>query len=576
MLLVYTQQPVILSTMKRLFTILSLAALTLVAAPRASAQDFGGTTFNNDILTFSDLYNLSFTAHNYGTARSMAMGNAFTALGADLTAATLNPAGIGMYVDSDISFSPMMQFTKMKTANSEPFYGDGPTRNQPFSDHTERFGLSSAGGVFTVYRGTGALTNFNLGIVYNRIADFNYNSLSASIANPAHESMANFLCTLSNTDNLQTNDDGRMPFGDDPYYWGSVLAYQNYIINKDDQGWYIDRISADAEIDQFSATEVRGSIGEYDITFGMNFADVVYFGASLGIQSLSYKRSVFYGENYVYPNGEYPSGEDMPYQLDYMNYVQRTRLSGTGVNLKLGITFRPVSWWRFGVAYHTPTYYNTSLRYSADMWAEAYSAGDNPDGFDVNNNGYIYTYDESPIWEDAGPNAWKFRSPSRLLLGTAFTLGNRVIISADYERSWYQSTRLQDSPIWNLDYTDITKEIFKGSNTVRVGAEAYILPFMALRAGYIWSGSTLRKGFENIVATRRMPQKQSFVTAGLGFRFSPTVYLDLAYQYNRTHYTGHQTFYYTDYDVPENSFGSRVFDDTLDRHIAVVTLGFRF
>lgn len=545
--------------MKRIFTILGLAALTLVAAPRASAQDFGGTTFNNEILTWSDLYNLSFTAHNYGTARSMGMGNAFTALGADLTSATLNPAGIGMYVDNDISISPMMQFTKMETANSEPYDG-------AFKDHTERFGMSSIGGVATVYRGTGALTNLNFGFVYNRIADFNYNSLSASIANPAHESMANFLCTLSNTDGLQTNSDGTMNFGNDPYYWGPVLAYKNYITNKDDQGWYIDCISPDAEIDQYSATEVRGSIGEYDISLGMNFVDVVYVGVSLGIQSLSYKRDVFYGENYMYPNG-YPSAEEMPYQLDYMNYAQRTRLSGTGINLKLGITLRPVSWWRFGVAYHTPTCYSVAMRYGADMWSETYNAVSEE---------YEYSNVGTPVWEDAGPNSWNYRTPSRLLLGTAFTLANRVIVSADYERSWYQSTRLQSSPIYGLSYTDINREVFKGSNTVRVGAEAYLLPVMAVRVGYIWSGSTLRKGLEDIVTTHRMPKEQSFVTAGLGFRFGPSVYLDLAYQYNHTHYTGHQTFYYDNFQDDELDFGSRVFEDTLDRHIAVVTLGFRF
>ena len=58
------------------------------------------------------------------------------------------------------------------------------------------------------------------------------------------------------------------------------------------------------------------------------------------------------GENYNYPNG-YPSGDEMSYQLEYMNYEQRTRLSGTGINFKIGVTLRPVKWWRVGIAYHT-------------------------------------------------------------------------------------------------------------------------------------------------------------------------------------------------------------------------------
>ena len=553
-----------------------VAVVSLFAAPRLSAQDFGGTTLNNDIVTWSDLQNLSFTSHNYGTARSMGMGNAFTALGADLTSASLNPAGIGMYVESDFSFSPMMQFSKTKTEGGEPFYVGVPKRQQEFKDHSERFGMSSIGGVFSVYRGTGALTNLNLGVVYNRIADFNYNTMSASIGNPATCSMANLFCTLSNIDGLQTNADGTMPFGNDPYYWGATLAYKNGLTNKDELGWYIDRIAEYAEIDQYSATEVRGSLGEYDFTMGMNFADIVYVGATLGIQSLNYKRSVFYGENYFYPDQIYPSGEDMPYQLEYMNYEQRTRLSGTGINFKLGVTVRPVKWWRVGIAYHTPTFMNTSLQYGADMWSATYSAGNNPDGYNLDRDGYTYFNVGTPVWEDAGENSWNYTSPSRLLLGTAFTLGGRVILSADYERSWYQSVKLKDSPIYGLDYTDITKMVFQGSNTVRVGAEAYLLPFLAVRAGYIYRGNTLRKGYEGIIAGHTIPTRQEYITAGLGLKFSRTVYLDLAYQYGTTKYTAHQTFYYTDYDNLNNNIESIVFNDKVSRHIAVVTLGFRF
>lgn len=561
--------------MRHIYTIVAVAMLTLFA-PRAVAQDFGGATFNNEIVTWSDLYNLSFTAHNYGSARTMGMGNAFTALGADMTSATLNPAGIGMYVDSDFSFSPMLQFAKTKTANSDSFYNGVPRSEQEFRDHTERLSMASMGGVFTAYRSTGALTNLNLGIVYNRIADFNQNSMSASIGNPATNSMANFLCTLSNVDGLQTNADGTMSYGGDPYFWGATLAYKNGVTNRDDKGWFIDRIADYAEIDQYAATEVRGSLGEYDLSVGMNFCDIVYVGASLGIQSLSYERNTFYGENYFYVGGKYPSGEDMPYQLDYMNYVQRTYLSGTGINLKLGVTARPVSWWRVGVAYHTPTVMNLSLHYSADMWSETYSAGNNPDGYTLTSQGYAYFNESTPQWEDVGEYSWDYTSPSRLLIGTAFTLGKRAIISADYERSWYQSTRLRSSPIWGLDYTSVMKEVFKGGNTLRVGAECYVLPFVALRAGYIWSGNTLREGYENIIATHTMPKSQEYITAGLGLKINQSMYVDLAYQYGKTRYTDYQTFYYVDALDAANDFGSRVFSDATTKHIAVVTLGFRF
>lgn len=562
--------------MRKLYALLA-AILLLGGANNISAQtvDFGGTTLNNDIVGFTDLYTLSFTAHNYGTARSMGMGNAFTALGADMVSASLNPAGIGMYVDSDVSLSLMMQFTKSPTINSDPYYNNVPRSQQEFSDHTERFGVSSAGGVFTAYRGTGALTNFNIGFVYNRIADFNQNSLNASIGNHATQSMANLFCTLSNVDGLQTASDGKMEFGNDPYYWGAVLAYKNGVTNKDDQGWFIDRIDPSAEIDQYSSVQTRGSIGEYAITMGFNFVDKFYFGASLGIQSVNYKRDTYYGENYIYPNEQYPSGDYMPYQLDYMNYMQRTRISGTGINLKLGATFRPVDFLRIGIAYHTPTYYSLSMRYDAEMWSRTYSAGNNPDGYDLGPNGYMYDNVYSGVWEDAGPYGWGFRSPSRLLTGVAVTLAKRVIISADYERSWYQSIRLKKSPINGLTYP-VVEDLFKGSNTVRVGAEGMVMPWLALRAGYIWSGSTLRNDYKDVILTHPIVKQQSYITAGIGIKFNRSVYLDLAYQYNTTNYTPFKTFYAIDSVDAANDIESRLYAVRTKRHIAVATLGFRF
>lgn len=564
--------------MRKIYTLLASVVILVSGVGSLSAQsvDFGGTAFNNEIIGWTDLYNLSFTSHNYGTARSMAMGNAFTALGADMVSASLNPAGIGMYVENDVSFSMMMQFTKSPTRNSDAYYNDVPKSEQMFSDHTERFAMSSAGGVATAYRGTGLLTNFNIGFVYNRIADFNSNTLNASIGNSAEDSMANFLCTLSNVDRLETLPDGSMPLGQDPYYWGAVLAYKTYITNKDDQGWYIDRIDPTAEIDQYSSVETRGSLGEYAITFGFNFIDKVYFGATMGIQSLNYRRNTYYGENYIYPGGIYPSGEDMPYQLEYMNYMQRTKLTGTGVNFKVGVTARPVDFLRIGVAYHSPTWFNTALFYSGEMSTCSYSAGNNPDGFDVGPNGYIYHDVYTGVWSDDGPHSWNFRTPSRLLTGVAVTIAKRVIVSADYERSWYQSTRLQHSPIMGLSYTQMMKDVFKGSNTLRVGAEGYILPFLSLRAGYIWNGSTLRDEYKQMIATHPVPEEQHYITAGVGLKFSRSVYLDLAYQYGTTEYTPFKTFYAVDNYDPNMSIESRTFSYRTMNHIAVVTLGFRF
>ena len=136
--------------MRKIYTTI-VSLLLGLGTLSAQSVNFGGTALDNDILHWGDLYNLSFTTHSYGTARSMAMGNAFTALGADMISASMNPAGIGMYVDNDVSITPMMQFTKSPMEGGVPYYDKStPKRDRHFSDHTERFGMASAGGVFTV------------------------------------------------------------------------------------------------------------------------------------------------------------------------------------------------------------------------------------------------------------------------------------------------------------------------------------------------------------------------------------------------------------------------------------------
>lgn len=58
--------------MKKIIT----AASLLLSTGLLSAQsfDFGGSILNHDIVQWTDIYTMSYTSHNYGTARSMGMG----------------------------------------------------------------------------------------------------------------------------------------------------------------------------------------------------------------------------------------------------------------------------------------------------------------------------------------------------------------------------------------------------------------------------------------------------------------------------------------------------------------------
>ena len=65
---------------------------------------------------------LLFSENNYeGTARSVAMGNAFTALGGDLGSITINPAGSAVAGYSQFTITPGLTFTASTAQGVSPF-----------------------------------------------------------------------------------------------------------------------------------------------------------------------------------------------------------------------------------------------------------------------------------------------------------------------------------------------------------------------------------------------------------------------------------------------------------------------
>ena len=68
---------------------------------------------------------LLFSENNYeGSARTVAMGNAFTALGGDLGSIGLNPAGSAVAGYSQITLTPALTFSTSTTHGVSP-YSDG-------------------------------------------------------------------------------------------------------------------------------------------------------------------------------------------------------------------------------------------------------------------------------------------------------------------------------------------------------------------------------------------------------------------------------------------------------------------
>ncbi|MBQ5647698.1 MAG: long-chain fatty acid transporter [Alistipes sp.] len=549
--------------MKRSF---SVAVLLLALTVSVQAQSTSGILLNRDIISASSLVSLS-QRESAGTARSMGIGGAFTSLGGDMASFGYNPAGFGMYQHNEISVTLGAGIAQAKNYNA---YSTGD--NTMF-----RMAINNVGASFKVYEGTGKLTAINFAFGYNKTADYNYDMVYSGPATisslaDAFADIANANGLVLNSDNKIADSRGYYDYDMNPYYWGTVMAYKGGLINRGASGWYPDEIGPNAEMSQYTDLQSRGSAGEFSFALGFNIDNKVYLGASLDIQSISRKQSIYYDEYINYGVGLAPDATAYPYQLRDFRFAQSMSVSGSGVGAKFGIVVRPIEALRIGFAVHTPTYYSMSYRYAASLSSSAASVGSNPNNWEVN-NGYVYADESTPVLKDSGDNRWTFTTPTRLLAGISCAIGPFAIISADYEYSAYRSLKWNYTPA-DTGYTNDTfRYNLKGTHTVRAGIEAKPLPWLSLRVGGGYRTNLLVNEFDMIAFSEPVADKLWYASAGLGFRLGPVTSIDLAYQYRNTRYSDYYSFYTKVGDTPNVSpmYGL----DMINHNIAL-TFAFRF
>ena len=545
---------------------LLVGGLLLCTSAMAQSNATTGLVFDRDILSAPSIN--SFAQRDYmGTARSMAMGGAFTSLGADMASRGVIPAGFGMYQHNDISVT--FGLGVHRAENSGVLGADNNLNSQT------RFSVNNIGASFKVYEGTGDLLAINFAFGYNKVADYNYNlnyhgaSGNASIAD-AFADIANRNGLGINSDNHICDQAGYADYDMNPYYWSTALAYKGRLINRVGNSWYPDEIGANASIDQFSRVKSRGSAGEFSLAVGFNVKNILYIGASLDIQSISRIQTIYYGENISYAEGAAPDPTSMPYLLREFTLAQQMRVSGTGVGAKFGVVVRPVKSLRIGFAVHTPTYYSVSYSYKGAIDSVCNSAGTNPENYNLV-GGKLYASADTPELTDSGSYGWEFTTPTRLLAGISYTISKYAIISADYEYDAFRATRITSAP---LNYDFINSDLkygFRNQHIVRAGIEAKPLPIMALRVGggYLWRVTNDK----DPIFTEPVRNGGWYCSAGLGFRVSRVVSIDVAYQFRHNDYTKYDT-YYSENDLGVNS--SPIYGLDMDNHNVALTFGFRF
>ena len=441
-----------------------------------------------------------------GTARYMSMGGAFTALGGDASAISLNPAGLGVYRSSEITAT----LNLLNSSTNSTWNGIVNNDNNIYA-HFNNLSI-----VATV-PGTDEYSSA-LSFSYERLKSFNR---SGTISGGSqYSSLTDYMAKRTNgisESNLQSSD----VYNNTSIPWMSVLGYDGYLINPSSSGtnqWASLLGSNETVKPSYSFTE-SGYIDQYSISYGANLSNIVYLGASLGWQSISYSLSSNYSEQFS------ASGS--------MNLHNDIYTTGSGFDVKLGIIVRPTDFLRLGFAYHTPTFYTMTDSYYASLSSNVSTTATSSGAF----NGTVSTPDEG------GYSKYKLQTPALYTAGIAAVIGKKGVISFDYQYQDYTTMKLKDQDGLSSAFQNensYIQEDLQGVNTFRVGGEYRVNNEIALRLGYNYiSPATKSTAYrwlpDNSVRTDNeyfVDVKTQNYTAGIGFHHNNWNF-DLAYVLNK-------------------------------------------
>ena len=491
-------------------------AITILLSLASAAVSYAQTAY--DALMFSE--------NNYeGTARSVAMGNAFTALGGDLGAVTINPAGSAVANYSQFTITPSLTFTS-NTAQGVSPYSDGslPYFQKAMRSRMTDFTMPNVGLTFNWETGRNSgLKNFTFGFVANRTNSWNEdviangtNATTSFMGAMAYEASGCLASDLGAADAYEfmpwkyvTGFKSGMisTFGglEDQYVGASEVIYQNSATGDTE-------IVVGGELDQTYGRRVDGAKYEYTFNLGGNISDFVYIGANLGLTSLSYSYDEYFSEKSV-DQRDFEIGLDNGKKMyfQHMKYNYSYNANGAGVFGKFGIIVTPGAGLRIGAAIQTPTVTNMT-----ETWAEDGETKFSTEGYSA----------YSPYVEAE----YTFTSPMRANFGLAYTFGGLGLISVDYEMTDYgqmrYSTGNQDRSYFEEVNMDIKKR-FGTAHMVRAGLEFKPIPELAIRGGYGMTTSAEKRDIWNNPIKTQLTHTAS---AGLGFNSKGAFFADAAVQ----------------------------------------------
>lgn len=504
--------------MKLFFTLLLSAGFILTINNAYSQGVPGATGYHEQALMFS--------SYNYvGSARIQGLGNTQVSLGGDISSALSNPAGLGFYNRSEVSLTPSYN---SYTASAN--YLSNQTNTS-----TGNFNIDNLGAVFNMNKNdivAGKWKGGSFAISYSKINEFN-SEIVYSGSNKNND-ILDFYVQDGNFQNVDAQDLVGVTQGGyytylmseflDAFIEGSDTTYSPFY----DRTFFSEYPLEEYPTHQQEIISTDGAQNQWSFSYGGNYGDFLYFGATLGVQSLRYNIVKQYSEIYPGAEGDIVSNSML---------IEDLSTTGIGINGTFGLIARPINQMTIGLSLITPTYLSMSERYyySSEANFNNFSLTNYGDYFDANydiiainpNADYTTFYEDDATlnneFYDIDDTFYDYTitTPLRLNAGTTFFIGKNGFITADMEYVDYSSIKIKDDGGLLENENQTVADLYQSTVNFRAGAEWRIKKFR-FRGGYNYRPSPYK---DEVISS-----KTQAYSAGLGYRTSK-FFLDLAGTY---------------------------------------------
>ncbi len=428
-----------------------------------------------------------------GTARYRAMGGAFGALGADLSALNQNPAGSLFFNNNYATATGSINYSK----NSSLYFG---TR---VNDSDTSLDLNQAGAVF-IFVDNHTKTDWKkIAVAFNYENSNNFNnSVYSAGTNPNH-SIGNYFVNFAqgyNENELSTSSYSNFGFDGQQAY----IGYQAFLIDPITSSTYTSNVPSGAHYYQDNYITSTGYNGKITGNFAAQYKNYLFLGVNINAHFTDYVRTTS-----LYEQNDSPA----TVKVSSIQFDNELHTFGSGISFNLGAIIKPIPQVRLGVAYESPTWYHLTDELTQRVIGNSISGTQSypPDIVDPQ---ITNVYDP-----------YKIQTPSKWTGSFAYVFGKKGLVSIDVSTKNYNETRFKPKNLYS-DLNTIMRNDLTNATEVRVGAE-YRIKLISLRGGYHFDQSPYKvdQAFGDLTG----------YSGGIGYNLGDSK-IDIAYSYDHRNY----------------------------------------